>query len=265
MRTITIYSSTGKSSYAVESDATLWKDLQVDMAHAGVDFKKSSMKAVVGETRVTLESDNAVLIDGPFTLFLMPVKTKSGADRKAIMEEIKSIIAKNPSKKDFFKVGKLNMTQLPTDKLIELLNKYSGNNAAFAPAPEMKQETKAEKKQIAAVVTSVKIDAKQKVIDDFIDKEIDDIATVVTLSVYSEEFVEDDLRSDLKEFAYELVKLVKDLSSEPVPTTTFKVDDEKQKKLEAEERAREEKRKKDAELRAAAENLARDFNDVNCC
>lgn len=79
MRTIKIYStSLGNASKEINTEVTSFGELQNVLRDNDIDFSTSSMKAIVGETRVTLESREAVLPTGNFSLFLLPRKTKSG-------------------------------------------------------------------------------------------------------------------------------------------------------------------------------------------
>ena len=71
--------STQMGEKEIETNATTWGELQVDLKKNGVGYSK--MKAVVGETKVTLEADGALLSPQGFTLFLMNKKTKAGAKK----------------------------------------------------------------------------------------------------------------------------------------------------------------------------------------
>lgn len=148
MRNIMLFSSLGKSHQVIESDAPMWGELKRELSRRNISL--SNMKAVIGENQLTVESDEAMLPDGDFTLFLMNVKTKSGAavkiDRKQLLENIKALIAKKPELKDNFKSGKLNMTQMPSDVLQELYNKFSGGSSTI-PTPTATQQKKEEPKK----------------------------------------------------------------------------------------------------------------------
>lgn len=85
-RIVTIYSTQGSKDKQIESEATTWGELQRELEQAGVTYE--GMKAIVGESEVTLESAEAQLPVGltvgdqttnDFTLFLTPVKVKSGS------------------------------------------------------------------------------------------------------------------------------------------------------------------------------------------
>lgn len=88
MRKVTVFSTKGRSKQVIETKATTWGELKKDLTEAGVSV--SGVKAIVGENQNTLESSQASLpmglqkngtTDGDFTLFLTPVKVKSGNDK----------------------------------------------------------------------------------------------------------------------------------------------------------------------------------------
>jgi len=76
MKNVLIYTTVGATGKTVVTQASTWSALQSDLSENGVIY--DNMKAVVGETRVTLESPHAQLPDGDFTLFLMQKKSKAG-------------------------------------------------------------------------------------------------------------------------------------------------------------------------------------------
>lgn len=84
-RKVTIYNTIGDNAREIFSSANTWGSLMNDMNRERVPY--DGMKAVVGETQNTLESSEAVLPDGEFSLFLMAGKVKSGVDDDYIDEE----------------------------------------------------------------------------------------------------------------------------------------------------------------------------------
>lgn len=143
--------STQMGVKTVETEAELWGDLQKDLKKAGITFNK--MKVVIGETKHTLEADSGVLPKNDFTLFLMPKKTKAGADvnsmsYKEIRAAIKDIIAKDEAKgKDHFNVGK-NYTTKGTEELRGLLGEWLG--VVVKPVEKKKKKaTKTSKKNVS--------------------------------------------------------------------------------------------------------------------
>jgi hypothetical protein len=76
---VTVYTGTG-SSKVINTEAVKWGQLIDDLSRNAISYNSGGMKAVVGETEVTLESNDAVLPTGNFTLFLLPQKVKSGLE-----------------------------------------------------------------------------------------------------------------------------------------------------------------------------------------
>lgn len=62
----------------IKTAATTWGELQSAMQEKGMSADKN-VNAIVRETKVTLQSPEAQLPPGDFTLFLVPKKVKSGA------------------------------------------------------------------------------------------------------------------------------------------------------------------------------------------
>lgn len=76
-RTITIYNTVGQNKTTFESAALTWEALQKELKdEKGINT--NGMKVVIGETQNSLESPQAVLLQGPFSLLMMPQKVKSG-------------------------------------------------------------------------------------------------------------------------------------------------------------------------------------------
>lgn len=159
MRRVTVFSTVGKSAEFIDTDAVIWKDLKSLIQ--GRQINLSNMKSVIGETQNTLESDEGVLPDGDFTVFLMPIKTKSGAElsRKELFEEIKNFVGTDASRKALFIIDGKNMTQLSTPTLQTLYNQHIAT-AKAAPAVAQKAAPKAAvapaaKAAVAEVVSNV--------------------------------------------------------------------------------------------------------------
>lgn len=76
MRTIRVISSQSDRAKSVESAATTWGELQSDLSSHISDI--GNMKAIVRETRVSLESPEAQLPEGNFTVILSMKKIASG-------------------------------------------------------------------------------------------------------------------------------------------------------------------------------------------
>jgi len=161
---VTIYTTAGVKDKVVETEATNWGGLQADLKRDNVNF--NNMKAVEGNTRVTLESPQAQLPEGDFILFLMTKKNKSGAiDPKTMTyAELKSTIrdilagfkGKDLDKaKKFFANKEKNYTQTGTDymrkRLLAWIKKHgtksiprTGTTAKAKAVPAKKEAPKKE-------------------------------------------------------------------------------------------------------------------------
>ena len=124
MRNITVYSTSNGTS-RIESAATTWAELRSDMVSLGIS--SSNMKAIIGETRTTLESSMSVLPAGDFKLFLTPVKTKSGSSYRELRKKISELVNTNPAAKDFFN-GDRNYTNKTYAELVLLNEEWASNN-----------------------------------------------------------------------------------------------------------------------------------------
>lgn len=132
---VTVYSTSGKNNVTIETNATTFGQLKPTLVEHG--FNLSGMKAVVGETKVTLEADGVILPTEDFKLFLMPVKTKSGVDiqsldRPGIYSEIQRLIEKDgdSARNHFNQHG--NYTRTKTIDLKDLLSSYSESTSPIS-------------------------------------------------------------------------------------------------------------------------------------
>lgn len=78
MRTIRVISSQSDRAKSVESAAATWGQLQSDLSSHISDI--GNMKAIVRETRVSLESPEAQLPESNFTVILSMKKIASGSN-----------------------------------------------------------------------------------------------------------------------------------------------------------------------------------------
>jgi len=141
--------STQMGEREVETSAQTWGELKNDLRDQNISYDK--MKSVIGESKLTLEADAATLPVAGFTLFLMPKKTKAGADDintmsyKEIRAAIKRIVNKTPDTKNHFNEGK-NYTTKGTEVLRDLLASFSG--VTLEPRVEAKTKKKAKKSKV---------------------------------------------------------------------------------------------------------------------
>lgn len=75
-RLVKVYSTVGQNKQEIRSSAGTWDGLRSELNRH--DVKHTDMKAVIGETNVSLEIGDAILPTTDFTLFLVPEKVKSG-------------------------------------------------------------------------------------------------------------------------------------------------------------------------------------------
>lgn len=88
MRTITVIGTTLSTPREYQTESTTWGQLKDLVSRDFGDV--SNMKAVVKETRATLEREDALLPDEDCTIFLTQAKIKAGAvDVIEILEALK--------------------------------------------------------------------------------------------------------------------------------------------------------------------------------
>lgn len=75
MRKIKIFTTTGIPG-VIETDVTTFEGLKPLLLEQNINLE--STKVLVGETKLELSENEAILPDGDFKLFIVPVKTKSG-------------------------------------------------------------------------------------------------------------------------------------------------------------------------------------------
>lgn len=85
VRKIKVLSTLGTSG-TIETNVTTLGQLKPLLADREINY--SGMKMMVGATRNELNLDEAVLPEGDFKLYLMPAKTKSGADASYTANQI---------------------------------------------------------------------------------------------------------------------------------------------------------------------------------
>jgi hypothetical protein len=76
-KTVTVFNTHGQNRNVLSGvTARTWSELQNVLRRNNVSY--DGMRAVVGDTQVTLESEGAQIPDQDFTLFLLPSKVRSG-------------------------------------------------------------------------------------------------------------------------------------------------------------------------------------------
>ena len=157
MRKIIIYPSRGRSG-SIESDARTWEEIKSQVAEVvGEELSKFAITENINYTN--LEHRDAVLPEGPFTIFLRPVKTVSGANPSFLdmsFSELREHISKNPSVKDILnteaKATGRNWTQLKTIELQTILHGIENRGG-------VKEAVKPPKKRIEKVADTLDVEA----------------------------------------------------------------------------------------------------------
>lgn len=267
VRTITIVSTRGEKA-KIAYEGSDWAGLKSLLTSGGKNvngkaFSKydlSNMKCVESIKRNTLEHPNAVLPDGDFNLFLMPQKSKSGAElsRAEAYAKIKGFIAENESKaKAHFNADEKNYTVKSTVVLNQLIESYK---------PGTKKAVSKEKAEaISDVVTSVR-NAKEE----------DLFETLQGLSVDEKLDVVIKLLSDMRTKGVSEEGKVSEAFVAPAPVKSQEEIEKEEKAAKEEEEQRlakekadeEEKERKrlekeeDDKLQKEMRELAGGFNDV---
>jgi len=84
-RSVTIYSTQSKSSQTIETSASTWGELRSELSGT------KNVRAVVRETRNSLEGASSKLPNNDFTLFLYPERVKSG-NEELLQKKVKEFL-----------------------------------------------------------------------------------------------------------------------------------------------------------------------------
>lgn len=124
MAKITIFSTKGSSKRVHETTVTTWGDLKAELSEH-YDF--SNLQATENVNRTDLSAPTAKLPGGDFTLFLRPVRTKSGSEDLSF-SEAREVIKEDKDLQEYIKetYGR-NYTILPTATLNEAIRNMYDN------------------------------------------------------------------------------------------------------------------------------------------
>lgn len=75
-RTVTVYNTVGTCQVEFKSEAKTWGQLKKELSSKGVEH--NNMKAVIGENQEELKTDEQEIVNQNISLFLTPVRVKSG-------------------------------------------------------------------------------------------------------------------------------------------------------------------------------------------
>lgn len=130
-RTVTVYATQGQKTAKIETSASTWGELKEIVSEQGYNLE--TLSATENINRTSLDHADASLPAGDFTLFLRPVKTKSGIDGaedmgyRELREKIATALEEDGDvAREHFNshVSGKNYTQLSTPQLREVVGSY---------------------------------------------------------------------------------------------------------------------------------------------
>lgn len=172
-RTITVFSTKGKQKAKIETAATTWGELSDLVRDEGYDLDR--LHATENINRNDLVSSQAILPEGPFTLFLRPKETKSGLNVEGLgFKQLRDLVKEHKDEEGFMdhlnSTG-VNYTRLKTSDLADLLSSW---NPSAEGAPEPQQETAPDVEEtdspnaIEEVNNSKRVEAMQKIAEEIL-------------------------------------------------------------------------------------------------
>jgi hypothetical protein len=159
-RQVRVVSTVGEKKALLQTEALTFGELKGQLSRSGYDL--SNTKVIEGKTQVTFDQEGAQLPMTDFTVFIMPVRTKSGADwKKASYGELRAEIKKIKSEasETAFKATFGNYTQLGAAGLAPLVEKWYKKSGHTVITPSSK--TVAPKAPVTS--SSVKAVAEKKI------------------------------------------------------------------------------------------------------
>ena len=121
---ITVYSTRQGSGSKFETSATTWGELKKELYAA--DLYTEKMKAVLGTNKATLESNDYVLPTSTYTVFMLPIETKSGVGFtvekvKTLQSELNKLFEEVLKTKTSISQEELNKLRREADALLASL------------------------------------------------------------------------------------------------------------------------------------------------
>lgn len=153
-RVVILYATRGSKKEKITTAVTTWGELKTIAKKAGFEVDKLHCAENVGKHNLVHE--DAILPTGPFTVFMTPKETKSGAmDRKELFAAIKEFVGNDKERKALFIIDGKNMTQLSTPKLEELYAQHiAGKTSSASTSTKEVVKEKPAKKETAKVTKS---------------------------------------------------------------------------------------------------------------
>lgn len=155
------------NTVAIESTATTFGELKQEFKDNNIPFVSDKMSVMIGETKHTLEMDEAMLPSSSnYTIFMLPIKNKSGmATSRTIINSLtkdelgKRIRNLKASTKfsskatEAFKGYSRQSTEDLKETVLEFVKKNRGSKAYFTPGIEVPNKTALKKATVKKVVS----------------------------------------------------------------------------------------------------------------
>lgn len=139
-RKIKIYTTNGMPG-TIETNVSTLGELKPILRQREVNY--DGMKLLVGETKNELSQDEAILPEGDFKLYLMPVKTKSGIDSEEVEENITNIY------------GIVENIEEKLDKVLNLLSNLVSTPSVVSQVSSLSAEDQREIEEVRRLASGV--------------------------------------------------------------------------------------------------------------
>lgn len=139
-RKIKIYTTNGMPG-TIETNVSTLRELKPILRQREINY--DGMKLLVGETKNELSQDEAILPEGDFKLYLMPVKTKSGIDFEEVEENITNIY------------GIVENIEEKLDKVLNLLSNLVSTPSVVSQVSSLSAEDQREIEEVRRLASGV--------------------------------------------------------------------------------------------------------------
>lgn len=139
-RKIKIYTTNGMPG-TIETNVSTLGELKPILRQREINY--DGMKLLVGETKNELSQDEAILPEGDFKLYLMPVKTKSGIDSEEVEENITNIY------------GIVENIEEKLDKVLNLLSNLVSTPSVVSQVSSLSAEDQREIEEVRRLASGV--------------------------------------------------------------------------------------------------------------
>lgn len=196
---VQVYNTATSKRNTFKTNAVVFGELIQDMVESGISFDSKKMKAIIGESRLSLESMEAQLPKENFKLFLFPKETKSGVRTRI---ECFAIIGKHKGEFKDAKAYYGNQTQVSTENLNKLIDENPFDKKAKSSAKEevkenetvKKTETikKIEKVEEVKTVKELSEEEKAKLYQEYLENKLKSEDVEYSITGYFQDMLDDD-------------------------------------------------------------------------